>query len=67
MAYRWTLWKDPLKLEKVLKYTFKYNKIDYGATVKNSFIKPGGSCPRWLKITLNKELGHLVQKYRVAI
>ena len=35
-------------------------------TMKNSFIKSGESCPHWLKITLWKELGCLVQKYRFA-
>ena len=34
---------------------------------KKSFIKPGESCPHWLKITLWMELGPLVQKYRIAI
>ena len=47
--------------------TFKEDKIDYGVTAKNFFIKPDESCPHWLKITLWMELGHLVQKYSVAI
>ena len=34
---------------------------------EKSFIEPAESCPHLLKITLRKELGHLVQKYRVAI
>ena len=33
---------------------------------KKSFIEPAESCPHWLKTTLWK-LGHLVQKYRIAI
>ena len=32
-----------------------------------SFIKPAKSCPHLLKITLWKKLGHLVQKYMIAI
>ena len=31
------------------------------------FIEPDESCPHWLKITLWKELGRLVHKYRIAI
>ena len=31
------------------------------------FVEPGKSCPNWLKIALRNELGHLVQKYRIAI
>ena len=50
----------------IAEVTFKYNIIDYCVMAKNSFIKPGESCPHWLKITLWKELGHLVQKCRVA-
>ena len=34
---------------------------------KKSFIEPAESCLHWLKIILWKELGHLVQKYEVAI
>ena len=44
--------------------------IDYGVTMdlqKRSFIQPAENCPHWLKITLWKKLGGLVQKYRVAI
>ena len=33
---------------------------------KLSFIEPGESCPHLLKIALWKELGRLVQKYRIA-
>ena len=31
-----------------------------------SSVKPGESCPHLLKIALWKELGRLVQKYRIA-
>ena len=44
--------------------------IDYGVTMgaqKKSFVKPGESCPHWLKITLGKKLGCLLQKYSIAI
>ena len=44
--------------------------MDYGVTMdlqKKSFIEPAKSCPDWLKIKLWKELGLLVQKYRIAI
>ena len=34
---------------------------------KKSFIEPVESCPHWLKITLLKDLGHIAQKYRIAI
>ena len=34
---------------------------------KKSFTEPAESCFHWLKITLWKELGSLVQKYRIAI
>ena len=34
---------------------------------KNSFIETGESCLHWLKITLWKELGRLVQKYMINI
>ena len=34
---------------------------------KKSFIEPCESCPHWLKITLWKELGRLVKKYRITI
>ena len=34
---------------------------------KKFLIEPAESCPRWLKINLWKELGRLVQKYRIAI
>ena len=34
---------------------------------KSSFIKHAGNCPYWLKIALRKELGHLAQKYGIAI
>ena len=34
---------------------------------KNSFIEPAENCPHLLKIKLQKNLGRLVQKYRVAI
>ena len=34
---------------------------------KKSFIEPSKICPHWLKTILWKELGHLVQKYRIAI
>ena len=43
--------------------------IEYGVMMdlqKKSFIEPAESCPHLLKITLWK-LGHLVQKYRIAI
>ena len=60
-AYRWTFGKDPLKLEKIW-----YNRLccNNGSSEKN--IEPGESCPHWLKITLWKELGRLVQKSRIA-
>ena len=49
MSYRWTLRKDPLKLEKFCEpSTIKYGIIDYGVTMdlqKKSFIEPGESCP----------------------
>ena len=71
MAYRWTFGKDPLKLEKILwaidSYIW-YN--DYGVTMdlqKKSFIKTAESCPHSFKFTLWKELGRLVQRYRIAI
>ena len=66
MAYRWTFGKDSLNLEKFCEWsTIKYDIIDYGATMdlqKKSFIETGESCPHWLKITLWKELGRLIQK-----
>ena len=34
---------------------------------KKSFIEPAENFPHWLKITLSKESGCLVQKYRIAI
>ena len=34
---------------------------------KKSFIETGESCLHWLKITLWKELGRLVQKYMITI
>ena len=34
---------------------------------KNYFIESGESYRHWLKTTLWKELGHLDQKYRIAI
>ena len=34
---------------------------------KKFFIEPAEGCPHWLKITLWKKLGLLVQKYRIAI
>ena len=34
---------------------------------KKSFIETGQSYPHWLKITLKKELGQIVQKYRITI
>ena len=49
----------------------KYDIVDYGVKVelqKKCFIlKPAKSYPHWLKATLWKELGHLAQKYRIAI
>ena len=44
--------------------------LDYGVTMdlhKESFIETGESCLHRLKITLWKELGHLVHKYRITI
>ena len=44
--------------------------IDYDTLMdlqKKLFIEPAEGCPHWLKITLWKELGRLVQKYRIAI
>ena len=44
--------------------------IDYDVTMdlqKKSFIGPAESCSHWLKITLWKKLGRLVQNYRIAI
>ena len=44
--------------------------IDYGVTMdlqKKFFIKAGESCPHSLKITLSKELGRLVEIYRIGI
>ena len=61
MAYGWTFGKDPLKLEKFWERSIiKYDKINYGVMMYQS-------CPHWLKITVRKELGRLVQKYRIAI
>ena len=34
---------------------------------KKPFIKPAETCPHWLKIKLWKELGRLVQKYKITI
>ena len=34
---------------------------------KRSIIKPATSCPHRLKITLLKELGRLVHKFRIEI
>ena len=71
MAYRWTFKKDPLNLDKFCQRSItKYDIIDYGVAMdlqKKSFIETGESCPHWLKITLWKELGRLVQKYRITI
>ena len=71
MVYRWTFGKDLLNLEKFCeRFTIKYDTIDYGVTMdlhKKSFIETGESCLHWLKITLWKELGRLVQKYRITI
>ena len=45
MAYRWTVGKDPLKLEKFCeRSTFKYDIIVYGVTAKKMFIKSCESC-----------------------
>ena len=71
MAYCLTLGKDPLNLEKLCEWsTIEYDTTDYGVTMdlhKKPFIETGASCPHWLKITLWKELGGLVQKYRITI
>ena len=71
MAYHETFRKDPLNLEKFCEWsTIKYDIIDYGVRTdpqKKSFIKTGESCLYWLKFTLLKELGGLVQKYRITI
>ena len=64
MAYCCTFRKDFLKLEKILW------AINYGVTMdlqKKSFVEHAESYPHWLKITLWKEIGCLVQKYKVAI
>ena len=61
------LWKRSSKIRESSVNTFKYDIIDYGVMVKNSFIKRGKSCLHWSKIPLGKELGCLVQKYRVSI
>ena len=48
----------------------KYDKKDYDVTMdlqKKPFIGSAESCPHWLKITLWKELGSLVERYRIAI
>ena len=48
----------------------KYDIVDYGVTMdlqKKSFIETDKSYPHCLKITLWKELGYLVQKYRIII
>ena len=48
----------------------KYNTIDYCVTMdlqNKFFIEAGESCLYWLKFILWKELGYLVQKYKVAI
>ena len=34
---------------------------------KKFIMKPVESCPDWLKLTLWEELGHAVDKYRIAI
>ena len=34
---------------------------------KKYFIEHGEMCTHWLKITLWKELGQVVQKYRISI
>ena len=33
---------------------------------KKSFIEPAESCPHWLRVTLWRELGRLVQKDMIA-
>ena len=48
----------------------KYDKKDYDVTMdlqKKPFIESAESCPHWLKFTLWKELGSLVERYRIAI
>ena len=71
MAYYLTLGKDPLNLEKLYEWsTIEYDITDYGVTMdlhKKPFTETGESCPHWLKITLWKELGGLVQKHRITI
>ena len=34
---------------------------------QNFFVEPAESCPHWLKFTLSKKLGRLIQKYRIAV
>ena len=71
MTYHWAFGKDPLNLEKFCeRSTIKYDIIDYDVTMdlqQKSFIETGESCPPWLKVILWKELGSLVQKYRITI
>ena len=48
----------------------RYDKKDYDVTMdlqKKSFIESAESCPHWLKITLWKELGSLIERYKIAI
>ena len=70
MAYGWTFRKDPLKLEKILlaiHNSVGYNRLWWNEDPqKKSFIEPAKSCPLWLK-TLRKNIGFLVQKYRIPI
>ena len=57
-------------LTAIWKTLIKYDIIDYGVTMdlqKKSFIETGESCSHWLKITLWKELGRLVYKYKITI
>ena len=71
MASRWAFGKDSLNSEKFCEwFTIKYDIIDYGVTMdlqKKSRNETGESYPHWLKITLWKELGRLVQKYKINI
>ena len=69
MAYRWTFGKDALKLEKLLWAIHnKYVMVDYDVTMELEKVDygPSKSCLH-LKITLRKELGPLVEKYRIAV
>ena len=71
IGYCSTFWKILKNYRKFCeRSTIKYDIIYYGVTMdirKKSFIKSAKSCPHWLKIKLWKDLGRLVQKYRISM